>query len=698
MVKKYGIFLLLCAGIVSLIACKQKKPEMGCPMKNRAYTLDGIVSLFPKTVEEIDQLKQQYITSLRSDINALIAVPFDQRSFQTIAQRLDYISSLSDLVLFHNVLSVLEMLSPDDILRVAAQKASIEIKCFFVDEISNNKPLYEAFKTYALTIAPTEKLTDEQNYFVKETYDDFERSGIGLPDKERAYIVSLKKELAELTSLFDKYIAEDNRTITVSKENLAGVQEDVINSFKRTDDGQYLVGIDYPTYIAVMGHCKVEDTRKRLSEAFSNRAYPNNEEILKRIIEIRDKLAQALGFGSYAYLDLADQMVATPERATTFLYDLLAHTRDKENKEIDRLIAELPEGVTLTEDGKIKPWDFAYIKTQYKKNHLDVDEQKIAEYFPMEKTIAGLLDIYQQFFNLEFKEKAISGLWHDEVKAIQVFHKGSDTLLGTLLLDLYPRENKYNHACHCTVIPTVRDVDGNDLPDVSVVVANFPKSTEEKPSLLQREDVKTFFHEFGHAMHAILGKTAMASFSGTSVKRDFVELPSQMLEEWLWDKDILKMISSHYQTGEPLPDQLIANILNLKTYDSALFVHGQGKYALLALQYFAPGTYKEPYLIMQDLYKRMSPRFYQDPLNHFYTSFGHLTGYGAKYYGYLWSKVFALDLFAEIKKQGLLNPQVGTKYAQTILAKGGSKDPKQLLVDFLGREPRMDAFIRDLGL
>jgi len=695
---RYIVPLLLLVCVITLMACMQSQQDTEMSMKNRAYTIDDIVSLFPKTPQEIETLTQKYISTLRADMQQLLAVPLEQRSFETVAQAFDRLCVLSDLSIFHNTISIIEMLHPDAEMREMAHKKSVEIQQFFVEEISNNKALYDLFKSYASDIAPQEELTQEQRYFVTETLKDFERAGLGLPDAERQVVVNIKKELAEISSMFDKNIAEDNRTITVTREGLVGVDEDFIGSLKQTDDGEYILGVDYPTYHAISENCDVEDTRKRLYEAFNNRAYPANEEVLKQVIKKRDELAQALGFGSYAYLDLDDQMVGSPERATTFLYDLLSRTRDKENAELDRLLSDMLQSVTLTEDGKIKPWDLAYIKTQYKKNHLAVDEQKLSEYFPMEKTIASLLDIYQQFFDLEFKEVPVSDMWHAEVKAIQVYRKGDTELLGTLFLDLYPRDNKYNHACHCTVVPTVRDVEGRDIPDISVVVANFPKSTATKPSLLKRDDVKTFFHEFGHAMHAILGKTAVASFSGTKVKRDFVELPSQMLEEWLWDKDILKMVSSHYQTGEPLSDELIANILNLKTFDSALFVQGQGRYGLLALQYYAPGAEKDPYKIKTELYARMAPRLYQDPNTHFYTSFGHLTGYGAKYYGYLWSKVFALDVFSEIKKHGLLNPEIGTRYAQQVLGKGGSKDPRALLIDFLGREPRMDAFIKDLGL
>lgn len=230
------------------------------------------------------------------------------------------------------------------------------------------------------------------------------------------------------------------------------------------------------------------------------------------------------------------------------------------------------------------------------------------------------------------------------------------------------------------------------------MIANFPKSTATKPSLLKRGDVQTFFHEFGHALHALLGRTHTASLAGTNVKRDFVEMPSQMLEEWLTDASILKELSCHYVTGKQLPDELIERILSLKHFDSGSFVQRQLMLSLLALELYKDGEHKDIYALYKELFNRTRHFVAYEPEDHMYASFGHLTGYGAKYYGYMWSKVFALDMFDEIKKQGLLNPVIGKKYVTEVLAKGGSQDPDEMLKNFLGREPNQKAFLRDLGL
>ena len=281
---------------------------------------------------------------------------------------------------------------------------------------------------------------------------------------------------------------------------------------------------------------------------------------------------------------------------------------------------------------------------------------------------------------------------------MRVTNQKGDEILGTLMLDLYPRPNKYSHAAHTTIIPSTYKVDGTRIPDVSIVLANFSKPMDGKPSLLKRSEVQTFFHEFGHALHAVLGATTIASLSGTHTKTDFVELPSQMLEEWLHDKDILKKVSGHYITGEPLPDDIIDTIIKLKNLTTGYFVTRQTYLSSIALSYFGAGENKQPHAIMQELYTTMMPHMAFINDNHFYSSFGHLTGYGAKYYGYLWSKVFALDLFATIKKHGLLSPEIGQKYIKEVLSKGGAQDPNELLYNFLGREPNAQAFLQEMGL
>jgi len=683
--------------ITTLVYCS-KQTQLDKKMVSKAFHTDDIISLFALTVDDIKKNTPRVIEQAKNILATIIAIPDNQRTYANTARPLDELLSLSNLAIAQQIYQALELISPNDEVRAAAHDAFIQISEFFVDYITSNKALYKAFMAYELGTMNNEQLSAQQRYFISETMNDFKREGLSLPDEILAQVNVLRKELASLCADFDRNIAQDTSTITVSYDQLAGLDDEFINTLKRTDENLYSITIDYPTYFRVMENCSIASTRKALYNAFNNRAYPINDAILTTIIAKRNELAQLLGYVDFAHYDIDNQMAHMPEKAQSFITHLAHKSSAKVATEIATLTQDLPPSVQLTSDGKIQPWDFAYLENSYKKSHFNIDEQKIAEYFPMKETIDELLDIYRQFFSIDFQDVPSSGLWHEDVTVVRVLNKTGDQLLGTLIIDLFPRPNKYNHACHTTIIPSTFTADGTRIPDVSIVIANFTKPTATKPSLLKRSEVNTFFHEFGHALHAILGATDIASLSGTHTKMDFVELPSQMLEEWLTNKDILKKISCHYITRQPLPDDIIDTIISLKHLTTGYFVTRQTYLASIALSYFKPTQEKNPYAIMKDLYTTMLPHMAFNKDNHFYTSFGHLTGYGAKYYGYLWSKVFALDIFAEIKKHGLLDPVIGQRYVQEVLSKGGAQDPNELLYNFLGREPSTQAFFDEMGL
>lgn len=666
------------------------------PLYQHAYNLEDIVDLFPTSVGQINCMKDTLMDDAQQQIDELLALEDDKRTFANTAQALDVLAGLSNFAVGGRIIYSITMVNTDANMRDTAQAAVVELQKFSEDVIFSNKKVYNAFKIYVNGNAQQEQLNDVQRYFLKETMEGFERAGLHLPQKMLDQVRELKKELATLSMEFGSNVAQDDSTIEVSQKELDGISSDFIETLQRTDDGNYILRTDYPTRTQIMENCTISDTRKRWLEAFDRRAYPVNEAILKSIIEKRDELARLLGFESFAVLNIADEMAQTPERAQEFVQDLLQRGKDKLEQELELLLQHLPASVSL-QDGKLKPWDISFIKEQYKRKYLLVDEQKIAEYFPMDHTIDQLFEIYERFMGLRFALTPCKGWWHNDVRVVQVYKKDNPKLLGTLLLDLYPRDNKYSHACSMGLIPGIAQQD-KLVPYVGIVIANFPKPTKKKPSLLTRGDVQTFFHEFGHALHGVLGKTELATQAGTNVKTDFVELPSQILEEWLWDKDILRSVSHHYQTGRKLSERELKRIIATKQFDRGLFINGQGRYALFSLDCFATGADKDP----DTLWKQLNKKYHSDKIVHtdskFFASFGHLTGYGAKYYGYLWSKVFALDVFAQIKEHGLLDPVIGKKYVETILQPGGSQDPNELLVNFLGREPNIDAFIADLGL
>lgn len=660
-------------------------------------TSDDVLSLFPTSVTQLEKMATHGMEHVKKQVQTIIDLPDEQRTFANTALALDRCMSFSDLRMASRLCTIVRYLYPEKEMRDAAYKISVGISDFYIDTISSNKKLFNALRAYVDGNASTEQLNAEQRYFLTETMDDFVRAGLNLPDDELERVKALQKEITTLTLSFTDNVAQDSSTIELSADEVVGMNPDFLASCKRTEQGNYILGTDYPTRSAVLEKCANADARLRYFTMVRNIAYPKNNDALTSLLQKRDQLAHLLGFESYAHLDTVDQMIKTPERAYAFLRDVRARAAGKAQEERERWFADLPPSVVLTDDGRINAWDTAYLLTYYKEKYLKIDEQEIAQYFPMQETVDGLLDVYHRFLSINFKQVPVSGLWDPEVTLIEVTDADKQ-LMGYLFLDLYPRANKFNHAAHALVVPAVIQNGKRIAPAVGVVMANFPKPTATKPALLKRNDVVTFFHEFGHALHALCGATEMASFSGTLTKGDFIELPSQILEEWLRDKEVLRMVSKHYQTGEPLPDALIDRIINLKTYNAGSMIMTQSFLALISLEYHAQGEYKDVQAQWESLFKETCPYIRSIPEDHAWASFGHLVSYASKYYGYLWSEILAQDVFECIKKEGLLNPVVGQRYIKQVIGKGGSEDPNELLRTFLGREPRSDAFFKSLGL
>jgi len=659
-----------------------------------------IVGLFPTSVSQIKQLISTTLTSADHAICAIITIPDHERTFDNTARTFDTVND--HLSRLGGILSTIMYTNTDATLRTAAQEGLLERASFSIDKLIYNKPLFKAFEYYATHQAADEKLNDEETYFLKLTLDNAKKIGLFLPDNEQAKIKELIKKLNKLELEFENNINTSMQEIPIPEAELTGLSPEAISSLttKNVDNITYKVlNTSYPVVTNVLEHCSVESTRKKIWEAFSNRAYPANEKVLHDIIQLRDELARMLHYKTYAHYDIDLMMAESPENVKRFLATIEPRAIKKAAHEFETYSKELPEGVTLTTDHKIKPWDFGYLKSWYKKKQYNLDSRYIAEFFPVESTLTNMFRVYETLLGLSFEKIPVAGLWDKEVSAIAIRSTADQTIRGYLLLDLFPRPNKYTHACFNPLTPSLKKADGTFVPGSGIVIANFPHPTPTQPALLKHDDVVTFFHEFGHALHAILGATELASFSGTSVKDDFVETPSQMFEEWMWNPDIIKSISKHYKTGEHLPDHVIAMMVQLKNFDSGMFVTRQLALTHLSLDYFT-GAPQDLQKIMFDYFKALSPYVQLIPENHFYASFGHLGqgNYGSKYYNYLWSKFYALDLFETIKENGLLNPAIGTKLVEKVLGRGGSCPPQDCLRDFLGRETRSDAFFKNLGM
>ena len=692
---KKDFFVYMLIPLLCVLCCIPACWFPGMGQRVKIETIGDVVHLFPKSSQEIIDRTQKIMKKVRNEIDTIIALPDDKRTFENTAHALDRASE--ELSQEGAIFEMMTMVSPLEEIRNEAQKAKIVLQDFIVDAISQNKSLYQAFKRYADIKSPQENLNPEERYYIEEMLKGFKHNGLDLPDKDQEEVARIKKELGVVSTIFSKNINDDDRTVIVSKEELAGLTPEFLSKLKVNEQGMYILGTDYPTYQEVMENCVVESTRKALWTAFSNRGYPANEKPLNDLIALRDDLAHKLGFASYAHYDIDDQMAKNPQTVEVFLNDIATRSTSKAQNEFEVYKKHLPVGVKLLPDGTVKPWDLAFIKATYRKEKFNLDDSIVAEYFPVKSTIEGLLKLYEKFFSIHLKQLSDVSPYGIEINAIQL-NDLSGHLIGYLLLDLYPRPNKYTHACHISLVHGTKTNDGKATAGVSLIVANFPKPSPERPALLTHNDVVTFFHEFGHALHALFGKTEMAGFAGTNVKRDFVEMPSQMLEELMWNKDIIKEIGKHYKTEQPLPEALLDTMIKRKNLDSADYVRRQLVFAKTSLAYFKNGRLKDAMAIVHGYQKELRPYMAAMPEDRLQYSFDHLTIYGSKYYSYLWSKVYALDLFDYIKANGLLNENIGKRYVQCILSKGGSRPPQELLREFLGREPNSKAFFKDLGL
>ncbi|MEW5972094.1 MAG: M3 family metallopeptidase, partial [Pseudomonadota bacterium] len=371
-----------------------------------------------------------------------------------------------------------------------------------------------------------------------------------------------------------------------------------------------------------------------------------------------DTVAKLLGFPNYAALELDGEIAKTPEHVDAFITGLIAKAQPRMAPFIQQLKNEMPNGMSLTSEGKFKPWDMKYLTTTYKKHHFNFNEHAATEYFPVEHTLQSIFDIFQTFLGIVFTPIKPAWAWHEDVQMLQVTDKQSGTLLGYLYLDLYPRDHKNGHAFLLDMVTgcteTMPDGSVHRTPAVGLLLANFPKASADRPALLKHEDVVTLCHELGHAMHFFIGKAELKSFSGLSVKYDFVETPSQLFELWPYDKECLKVITSHYKTGEPMPDDMIDTIIGMNKFENKTSLLGQCFYSQFSLKLFL-GLIQNGYIetLEKQLETSIISHVMYDDKTHLYASFGHLVGYCSRYYCYLWSKVYSLALLDELKKGGL---------------------------------------------
>ena len=629
-------------------------------------------------------------------IARIVAIPDDERTFDNTLRAID--DMYARLRLDTEMLRFMAYVSTDADQRRRGQRAEQDVQNWLI-ALSRREDLYRAVKAYADT---NPQLQGEAARLLEHTMRDYRRAGMLLSPEKREQLTALEKQISQLGIEFEKNIREDETRVPLTRDELAGMDDEFLAKLERSGD-LYLVGMDYPTFYPIMNFCENETTRQKVYVAYKRRAGRKNVEILERLLQLRAEAARLLGYESPAAYEIEIRMAKTPERVYEF-YDKLRPLVRKKTLRDWQEFTEAKRQHTGNPNAVLRPWDQFFYKKRLLSTKYAVDSRRVQQYFPIERVIEGLFNITQSLYGLEYRDITAQAsargrpLWHPDVKLYEVWDKQKQEVIGEFYLDLYPRPNKYNHAAMWGLYPRKLWPDGSLQKPLAALVCNFTKPTADKPSLLTHDEVETFFHEFGHCLHGILTETTLSQFSGTAVARDFVEAPSQMFENWVWNADVLRTFARHYQTGDPFPDELLDGMLKARYLGSGLEAEHQFFYGLVDLAYHtAPDGKVDTTKVAQQWYRKVE--LYEPVPNTFFqASFGHLVGYQAGYYGYMWSLVYAQDMFQRFKELGMLSPSAGRYYRSKILARGGSMDEMEMLVDYLGRQPRMEPFLEHLGL
>ena len=576
--------------------------------------------------------------------------------------------------------SLMENVHPDSVLRATAEEITQAVSAY-ATEISLNRDVYKALSSIDLA-----KADAETKYYVWRELRDFKLSGVDKDDATRTRIKALNDEIVKISQEFERNIRSDVRTIKVKPAEIASMPQDFIDGHKPGPDGMVTLDINYPDYIPIVTYCSNDDVRHRLYMEFQNRAYPANGAVLHRLLEARDSLAHLVDFKSFADYTLANRMAKDDATARAFLQQLEAASASAQERDWAELLARRQKDDPTAKT--IQFWQQGYYEELVKRANYDFDSQQIRPYLPFDRVRQGVLDVASKIFHLEFKPVANAPVWDPSVECFDVHDGGK--LIGRFYLDMHPRPNKYNHAAQFDIRTGVK---GKQIAEAALV-CNLPGGKAGDPGLCDIDDVNTMFHEFGHLMHTIVaGNHRWVGVGGIRTERDFVEAPSQMLEEWMRDPKVLQTFAKN-EKGEAVPTDMVIKMQRAQDFAKGLHLRRQLVYADLSLSIYD----RDPAQVDLDaMMKSMVAKYQPFPFvenTHFYSSFGHLTGYSAAYYTYQWSLVIAKDMFSQFNKSDLLDPTVSMKYRQTVLEPGGSAPAADLVKNFLGRPFSFDAYRR----
>jgi len=567
------------------------------------------------------------------------------------------------------VASLLSNVHPDEAVRSRSEQAEQDAHRLHT-ELGLDRALFEV-----LSGVDAAELDEGGRRVLGLVLRDFRRAGVDQDEETRERLRRLAERETEVAQAFSKNIRDGVRRVELDPAQLEGLPQDYLESHQPEDDGKVRISTAYPDYVPYMSFGRDREARRQLVHAYLNRAWPDNDVLLRELLELRREHAQILGYPDWPTYDAEVKMIGKGDAIPEFI-DRIAEAADGSGRRdlqvlLDRIRDDHPDVANVTTVDRL------FYTGVIRRERFDVDAQQVRTYFDFTKVRAGLLDVTGRLFGIEYVEVDVP-TWHEDVASYDVVRDGQ--LLGRIHLDLHPRSGKYNHAAQFDLVP---GIEGRQLAE-GVLVCNFSRN------LMEHDHVVTLFHEFGHLVHHVLaGRHPWARFSGVATEWDFVEAPSQMLEEWAWDPDVLRTFATNAE-GEQIPRELVERMRAAEEFGKAFLVRVQMFYAAVSyhLHRDVPDDITAALRELQERYDLCA----YVPDTHFHAAFGHLEGYGSGYYTYMWSLVIAKDLFSAFDPANLFDTEVSYRYRDTILAAGGSRDAADLVADFLGRPYSFDAY------
>lgn len=568
----------------------------------------------------------------------------------------------------------------DEERREAGSACTVELSNLS-SKLSLSRPIYDRLKAIDAS-----KADPETAYYLKRTIGGFERSGVALDEAGRARVQALNEKISEVGTQFDTNIADGRQVIKVKPEELAGLPEDYLESHQPGEDGLVEISTDYPDYVPVMSYAESDALRRRLSEVYAQRAYPENDPLLKQLFGLRQELAETLGRPNYAALVLEDKMLNTPAKVDTLLANMAEAARPAAQRDYAKSLAVLKE---LHPDAtEVKYWQTGWLSPKVKQKYYDYDPQEARQYFAYNNVRDGILKLTEDLFGINIRPWD-TPVWNEDVETYEMVEDGK--VIGRFYFDSHPRPGKFSHANMIPLRPGVADGE----PPVGALVMNLPKG-DHSTGLMEHSDVETFLHEFGHMIHGMFGGTQRwFGQSGVATEWDFVEAPSQMLENWVYDYDTLAQFAVD-KNGKTIPRELVEKMNRARYFNQGFGDMVQLGYTNISLQF-----HKNP--VPENLgaaTRKWFDEYAVIPMPDYVQmqdSFGHLNGYSAIYYTYRWSKVIADDLFTRFSAAGLRDTDTANAYRTMVLGRGGTRPAAELVREFLGRDISLDAYKADMA-